>query len=447
MCDTLVATRQTTAAGSTLFAKNSDRERNEAQTLELHPSRVHAHPADLRLTYISIPQVARTHACLISRPFWMWGAEMGANDHGVAIGNEAVHSVVPPGEVGALTGMDLVRLGLERGSSAQAAVLVMTDLLERHGQGGDCGHLEPFYYHNSFIVADPTEAFVLETVGSWWAVQAVKHTRAISNVLSIGSAERAVSVSVQAHAEAMGWCDAGGAFDFAARFWDPERDEATRGVERCGRASALLTECGDDIAVADMMRVLRDHGPAAEGNPEWSPSQISGRSICMHASRGDRRSQTVASMVSDLRQERQVHWVTASSAPCLSIFKPVILSAGLPEQGSSPTDRYDGAARWWRHERSHRAVLGGYAARAPILTAVRADLERSFRERIARAMAADLGGEHLRREVATCWREADDAEAEWEQSLIVPSPSRNDDHESWHKLNHLAGMPQVRNPG
>lgn len=37
MCDTLVALASTTAAGATLFAKNSDRERNEAQGLEVHP--------------------------------------------------------------------------------------------------------------------------------------------------------------------------------------------------------------------------------------------------------------------------------------------------------------------------------------------------------------------------------------------------------------------------
>lgn len=63
----------------------------------------------LQCTYIEIPQVEQTHAVVLSKPAWMWGAEMGANDQGVCIGNEAVWTREPvaPGE--ALLGMDLVR--------------------------------------------------------------------------------------------------------------------------------------------------------------------------------------------------------------------------------------------------------------------------------------------------------------------------------------------------
>lgn len=60
-------------------------------------------------TYIQIPQVEYTHGVVLSKPAWMWGAEMGANDQGVCIGNEAVwtRETVDAGE--ALLGMDLVR--------------------------------------------------------------------------------------------------------------------------------------------------------------------------------------------------------------------------------------------------------------------------------------------------------------------------------------------------
>src|SRR3990172_11267895 len=150
MCDTMVVVEP----GRVMFAKNSDRDPNEAQLLEWQPPR--AHPADstVQCTRISIPQVPETHAVLISRPFWMFGAEMGANEHGVVIGNEAVFTSEPYEDRG-LTGMDLLRLALERASSAAEAVEVITALLETFGQGGGCGHEKrSFTYHNAFLAAD-----------------------------------------------------------------------------------------------------------------------------------------------------------------------------------------------------------------------------------------------------------------------------------------------------
>ena len=112
MCDTFVALPSTTTDGSIIFGKNSDREPNEAQALEYYPAQIYPNGDTLQCTYMEIPQAKKTHAMMLSRPFWMWGAEMGANEKGVVIGNEAVWTKMSLARKGGLTGMDLLRLAL-----------------------------------------------------------------------------------------------------------------------------------------------------------------------------------------------------------------------------------------------------------------------------------------------------------------------------------------------
>lgn len=440
MCDTLIALPAATRDGVALFAKNSDRERNEAQFLVMVPAGRHGSGERLRATYITLPQAQHTHACLLSRPFWMWGAEMGANEHGVTVGNEAVHTIIPAERRRALIGMDLVRLSLERAASAADAVDVITTLLERHGQGGDCGHLGRFYYHNSFMIADPREAFVLETVGREWVLEKVEGVRAISNALSIGAGADAVSAGLLARGAAEGWLDAAGGVDFAAHLIDEPRDAASFGRGRCARATSRLSDGAGALTAAAMMSILRDHGAEADDNPAWRPTDTIGRSICMHAAEGARRSQTTASLVSELSEGAAIHWVTASAAPCLSLFKPVTFETGLPDQGPPPTDQFDAATRWWRHERLHRLALVDYPAAIAEIAPERDALQAGFIARMTASRAA--GGAALHAAAAACWREADAAEARWLASLAARPRRRGLGHygRSWTRLNRLAGM-------
>lgn len=186
MCDLLVALGDVTEHGVTIFAKNSDRPPSERQVVELVEPRVE----DVtRTTYLSIPgSTGPTVRCIISRPEWGWGAEHGVNIDGVAIGNATIYTTLDPRPFpDALTGMDLVRLGLERAHDAREAVDVITDAIERFGQGGS-GHgptTSRRPYWSSFLVADPRSAWVLETSGREWATEAVRSVRAVSNRTTI----------------------------------------------------------------------------------------------------------------------------------------------------------------------------------------------------------------------------------------------------------------------
>jgi dipeptidase len=343
MCDTIVVV----GPDGVLFAKNSDRDPNEAQIPEWHPAVDHPAGSTVRCTYLEIPQVEHTHALLISRPFWMWGAEMGGNEHGVTIGNEAVFTDQPYADTG-LTGMDLLRLALERSRSAEEAVGVIVDLLERYGQGGGCGHEDrAFTYHNSFIVADPDGAMVLETAGNLWATERVTSgVRTISNGLTIP--------------------------EFAAA----HRDRLRSRVSACDVRTVLTTRLATGaVGPGDLMRTLRSHG--ASEWPRYHPINGTLRIPCMHGGGLVASSSSTAGWVGDLVAGR--HWVTATSAQCLSLFKPVTVDVPV-DLGPLPDDRDDHESLWWRHERLARAVLRDPAQLAPIFTAERDRVEAEWLE-------------------------------------------------------------------
>jgi secernin len=425
MCDTLVAKGGTTASGAMLFAKNSDREANEAQYPLFVPALSHEKDARLRCTYIEIPQTRRTHAVLLSRPFWMWGAEMGANEHGVVIGNEAVHAKIAPGVTPSLIGMDLLRLGLERGASAEEALDTITRLLGEHGQGGNCAHKGRFEYHNSFIIADATDAFVLETVGREWAVERVADRRSISNSYTIGRGFERTSQGAEALALEHGLTAPDTPFDFAGAFANRKRSNLASGHQRWCRTTELLTGRGSGLKTPEMMRFLRDHGAQAARQRNWRPDGILGGAVSAHATYGPVRcfGETTGSWVAEVGNSRAVHWLTATAAPDTSIFKPVFFGPGfegvkLPDFGPAPGDIYDARTRWWRHERLHRAVLRNYPERMAAYATERDRLEASFVERVESFLARGGSAEEASALTATLWHEADEAEARWTEKVL-----------------------------
>jgi secernin len=127
MCDTLVAAARATADSSVILAKNNDRRASEAHVLVHAPRDKYQPGAMVRCTYIEIPQVSETYEVLLSKPFWIWGCEMGVHQHDLSIANEAVSTKEPYDKRDGLTGMDLVRLTLERAETARQALDTITD--------------------------------------------------------------------------------------------------------------------------------------------------------------------------------------------------------------------------------------------------------------------------------------------------------------------------------
>ncbi|KRY86007.1 Secernin-3 [Trichinella pseudospiralis] len=219
-CDTFVVLPAYTENGLVIFGKNSDRPRNEVQEVIYIPATDHGTDKKLKCTYIEIDQVPHTFAVVLSKPAWMWGAEMGSNEHGVVIGNEAVYTKLNSSDdsVERLLGMDLLRLGLERSKTARESVDVISSLLEKYGQGGRCSDEMDMTYHNSFLMADRQEAWVLETAGRHWAAERVEGFRNISNNLTISTNIQLLSKDAKKTALDNGWWTEDVPFDFSAIF-------------------------------------------------------------------------------------------------------------------------------------------------------------------------------------------------------------------------------------
>jgi secernin len=303
MCDTFVALPEGSLDGYTIFGKNSDRPHEEVQLITFSP---HKEPKEkeLKCTYITIPQTNETYAVLLSQPWWMWGAEMGVNEHGVAIGNEAVHTKEPLVRNG-LLGMDLLRLGLERARNATEALGVITTLLEEHGQGGSNAYAGKWYYHNSFLIADPEKAWVLETADKWWVAERVEDVRSISNNLSIRGKGDKRKDGIIEYALKKGYCKNKQDFDFALHFSDSSVQGELPLTNRAVKSTKLLAENNGRITLEMMMEFLRDHDAG----------------ICMHGS-----FESTGSQVSHLKplSKSSIHWFTGTTKPCLSIYKPYI---------------------------------------------------------------------------------------------------------------------------
>lgn len=329
MCDTM---GMVSAAGNSIFAKNSDRGPNEPQLIELIPPKKHSQK-NLRVTYIEIEQVKETYGLLLSRPDWMWGGEMGINECGVVIGNQAVFTKGKYGKV-ALLGMDLLRLGLERACTAKEALEIIIGLLEEYGQGGNCGYDKPFEYDNSYLIMDKFDLFVLDTHNKDWAYKRLEKS-SISNALNLGTDWDKSSLS---------------AADFTGDFSDPLFTHFSGALKRRASTGANL---GRASSVEDMAAALRSHLPDLK-NPF---AQGSMGSVCMHAGGlvGDHTTQSMIVEFDD--QGPPLIWQTGGSTPCISLFKPYLYGnkaiAPVFEEG-------DGGAlkHWLQHEAFARRFLG-----------------------------------------------------------------------------------------
>lgn len=290
MCDLLCALPHA-AGGQTLFAKNSDRPPDERQVLEWLPPRIDdgvTHATHLAVSAHPGPTLGVVGA----RPAWGWGLEHGVNEAGLAAGNATIYTTLDPRPApDALTGMDLVRLMLERCADAERAVSLLAELLATVGQGGSGHEGERRPYWSSFLLADPHRAFVVETSGNDGAVEEVRDVRAISNCTTIPA--------------------------FTAEHAHPRQPVETLVQPRLDASRRVLAQ--RPVTVAALQAHLRSHEGGGDG---WT--------VCMHVDTPDHAEATTSSMVAELPAQGPpvVHLLLGS--PCRGTYRRLTVESGAP---------------------------------------------------------------------------------------------------------------------
>ena len=379
MCDVLVALSDATKDGSIIFGKNSDRPADECQVLYFSEGGKRKNRS-IRCSYVTLPDTKNRLATMGCRPYWCWGYETGVNEAGVVGGNTAVFThpskyAKAPG----LTGMDLLRLGLERGDTAEAAVRNITELLEHYGQWGSGvvrkGH-EEGSYNNSFLLADKKEAWVLETANKRWVAERLrKGVRSISNELSITNCWTEESGDIKEYAARKKWWDPKKEdFNFAFSYSNHETYPKQVTHIRRMRTADLMERNYGKIDEQTMMNILRDHyEDTFLRGPQFHPFLPDFHTVCMHDSPagftwGNTATSAVVSL--DPKDDPFRQFWLCYLPPCSGIYLAYPFSPFLPEIATNtgrktlrvfpapqaPRDRFSKKSLWWRFNRILKAI-------------------------------------------------------------------------------------------
>lgn len=427
MCDTFVALPPTTLSNAVLFAKSADCEVNEANAVVRFPAQHHLAGETMRITHLVIPQAQVTYEILLTKAFWTWGCEIGVNEYGLAMGEEAVFTTeMEKEQQTGIIGPDLMRLALERARDCREALDLMTSLLEKYGQGGNCELKGNSHFDSSFIMADTSEAYILETAGRHWAIKQIDDIGSISNLLCIGSSwDRCSTASGTAQ------------LDWAATYALPDVPPTLGSPDRQTITYKSLAEVKGSISTRTAFDIMRHHG--AGYHPATAEAH---RNICVHAGpQANRWWQADGVMVTEVDPHGVLAWVTCTSGSCVSIFKPVFLGVEMPDIGPIPTERFNPNSLWWKHELLHRRAMADFANLVP---AIRQSFEALEVEFLAQAPAVKRGTAAEKRDfMEYCFQKALQATDEWiarlrsRTDLAFTDPAYR---AMWQKLNAEAGL-------
>jgi secernin len=295
----------------------------------------------------------------------------------------------------------------------------MTSLLEEYGQWGSAvpmaSHADGAY-NNSYIIADPREAWVLETVGKRWiARRFLDGTAAISNQPSIRESWDLASDDLVDYAISQDWWpeEERNRFDFAFAYTDFQKPLQVSQI-RVQRSRELLKKAEGShrgIDVAWVKRILRDHyeDTFLQG-PYFNAALPDFLTLCMHSSPASFTWGNTASSAIFVLPQSEDHlpmlWWNPVT-PCTGLYVPVFMGAGdlpalLSKAGTAgramipppeaKQDQYEVGSYWWLFRNLLDLIKGdehgnGFLARRRIARETFDELERTWDARVTEVEA------------------------------------------------------------
>jgi len=352
-CFTIVVGKEVSGDGSVLLAHNED-DAGDNLLVNIHkmPGRSYSENELIQLKNNgTLPQVKQTYGFLWIQIPGVDFADGYINDNGVVIVSDACYSREDnPELVNGGIGFMLRRIMAEQAVTARNAVEIAGKLVEQLG-----------YYSSgrSYIIADPTEAWVLHIVkGKHWVAKKVPNNRVmvianryvIEDVNLSDTKNYLGSSDIIDYAVKRGWYspDKDGKFNFARVYSSPGNYTAEANVLRQWRGTALLAKKRfkvDDplpfsfqprkkVSLSDLFTVLRDHYEETEYDltsdyRNGSPNKSGKRTICTETTRYS----MVAQLRDDLPKEiAHVVWL-AFRRPDSNAYSPWYTSLTSPPEG------------------------------------------------------------------------------------------------------------------
>jgi dipeptidase len=362
-CTTILVGKDLTADGAVLHGHNEDMGFTAVGRLVPMKAATHGETDTLEVPYVTIPQPRETYA------YWASGNALGAtglgtvqetrpydwvlvgmNQWGVTMSCNWMYSKEEnlPGK--GIRRYAIRQLILERCKTAREAVQLIADFIEKHGQA-DWGGLD-------YCLADPNEAWVVETTSKHWIAKKVKDDELIvvANRFVIGEEYDLASKDIVDFAVEMKWYDPqkDGKFNFKKAYGQPERMGSPYDVDREERAYGLLKGKEGVISPEDLFSVLMDRyeGTGKFRKPlsdieHWEdvtdkllvPRPIN-TNLC--------QSSTVAQLRSDLPVELgSLMWYATATAGYSGYFPVYAGATMIPEEFQNVNSAYSDSSAWW----------------------------------------------------------------------------------------------------